>query len=72
MAALENTKMREIGFPEGSPGLVLDRPADKSLAAFKRWIKQMTGALGNSGDGSMTEKDWREAWKTFWSDESDG
>jgi hypothetical protein len=49
---------------------VLDRPADKSLAAFKRWIKQMTGALGSSDDGSMTEKDWREACKKSWSDES--
>ena len=62
--------MREVSSPKGRPSLVLDRLADKSLAGFKRWINQMTGALGATDDGSMNEKDWREAWKKFWSDES--
>ena len=69
MADLGNTKVRKVGSPEGRPSLVLDRPADKSLAAFKRWIGRMIDALGGE-QGGMTEEEWRDAWKKFWSGES--
>ncbi len=67
MSDLENTNPREEGSPNGKPRLILDRPVDRSLAAFKRWINEMTGALGAANDGSMTEEDWRATWRsTFW------
>jgi hypothetical protein len=50
------------------PGGFLSRPADKSLAAYKRWIRGMTGALGGDESDDMTEEKWQESWKKFWSD----
>jgi hypothetical protein len=49
------------------PGGFLSRPEDKSLAAYKRWIQESVSALGGS-KSNLTEKQWREHWKEFWSD----
>ena len=47
---------------------VVSRPSDKSLAAFKKWILDTTKSLGGSEKDDLTEKEWRESWKEFWSE----
>jgi hypothetical protein len=47
---------------------ILSRPKDKSLEAYKAWIKEFTFRLtGKNNPSSMTEEMWVERWKTFWS-----
>jgi hypothetical protein len=43
------------------------RPIDRSLEAYKAWIANMVIRLGGSG-GDMTEEQWIEAHREFWSD----
>ena len=43
------------------------RPLDRSLEAYKGWIKNMVARLGGSGD-DMTEEEWIEMHREFWSD----
>lgn len=43
------------------------RPIDRSLEAYKAWIQNMVIRLGGSG-GDMTEEQWIEAHREFWSD----
>lgn len=45
------------------------RPADKSLPAFKQWILDTTKSLGGSDKNDLKEKEWRKAWKEFWSED---
>jgi hypothetical protein len=44
---------------------VLSRPKDKSLEAFKAWIREITKSLGGSEE-EMTEEEWVQGWKDFW------
>ncbi len=46
--------------------LVLTRPANKGLAAFKEWVMGTVKALGGSNEEQPTEKKWESAWKEFW------
>ena len=50
----------------------LARPRDKSLAAFKEWIRESAKRLsGNSdGDASLSEDDWIILWQDFVLNES--
>jgi len=45
----------------------LARPRDKSLEAFKEWIRESARRLsGNSdGDASLSEDDWIILWQDF-------
>ena len=45
----------------------LARPRDKSLEAFKEWIRESAKRLsGNSdGDASLSEDDWIILWQDF-------
>ena len=55
------------------PELYLDRPEDRSLDAFKRFINDVLDALGgNTSEGRLTEEQWIKAWKKFWTDEESG
>lgn len=40
------------------------RPADKSLEAYKAWIRAMLVRLGGTDD--MTEDQWLAGWREFW------
>ena len=50
----------------------LARPRDKSLEAFKEWIRESAKRLsGNSdGDASLSEDDWIILWQDFVLNES--
>jgi len=50
----------------------LARPRDKSLEAFKEWIRESARRLsGNSdGDASLSEDDWIILWQDFVLNES--
>jgi hypothetical protein len=48
-------------------GRTFTRPIDRSLEAYKAWIQNMVVRLGGSG-GDMTEEQWIEAHREFWSD----
>jgi hypothetical protein len=41
------------------------KPADKSLEAFKKWITDMTKALGGKEE-EISEAEWAEKWREFW------
>ena len=45
------------------------RPKDKSLDAYKAWIKEMTFHLTSKNESVMTEEEWMERWKEFWGKE---
>ncbi len=42
------------------------RPKDKSLEAYKAWIKELAFRMSGKNDDSMTEEKWVERWKEFW------
>jgi hypothetical protein len=48
--------------------VTFSRPKDKSLEAYKAWIKEFTFRLTGKNDNSMTEEMWVEHWKKFWSE----
>ncbi len=47
------------------PVLHLSRPTDRSLKAYKEWVKGITSALGGKS-GGMSDEQWEKAWKEFW------
>ena len=50
------------------PTLVLSQPADRSLEAWKKFIDNTWNKLsGGVPDDSMTEQDYIDGWKEFWS-----
>jgi len=44
------------------------RPLDRSLEAYKAWIRRMVAAMGGGGERTMTDAEWEAAWREFWSD----
>ena len=57
--------------PDSKPQLVLGRPKDKSLAAFKAWARNFGKALAGDGfEDDMTEAEWKSEWQAFWADEA--
>ncbi len=50
----------------GKPVVTFDRPADRSLEAFKAWVNRMGDFFGLADDDETTEDEWREDWKEFW------
>lgn len=51
------------------PTLNLARPADRSLEAFKAFITKMTQKLAPGSASTITEDEWIQYHKEFWSDE---
>lgn len=47
--------------------VILSRPKDKSLEAFKSWIGEISAHLLGDKESTMTEEKWEKAWKEFWS-----
>jgi hypothetical protein len=56
---------------EPQPGRRYSRPLDRSLEAYKAWIRRMVAAVGGSGESTMTDAQWEAAWREFWSDGGD-
>lgn len=56
---------------EPTTGRRYSRPLDRSLDAYKAWIRRMVAALGGSGEDTMTEAEWEEAWREFWADDGE-
>jgi hypothetical protein len=46
---------------------MLSRPKDKSLESYKAWIKEFALSLNPDAKDTMTEEQWIEGWKKFWS-----
>jgi hypothetical protein len=46
---------------------ILSRPKDKSLEAYKAWIKELTFKLTGKNDDPMTDEMWITRWENFWS-----
>jgi hypothetical protein len=46
--------------------LTLSRPADRSLATFKKWINGVMQALKPGAEDTTTEEQWRDAHRRFW------
>ena len=42
------------------------RPKDKSLAAYKIWMKGIARQLEPAAEIEWTEEQWREKWKNYW------
>ncbi len=44
--------------------IFFSRPADRSLEAYKFWIRSVTAQLGGMDD--MTDAEWEAGWREFW------
>ena len=53
-------------------GVLLSRPKDKNLEAYKAWISEMVHITGKKSDNSMSESEWEQAWKDFWNKDDGG
>lgn len=53
------------------PHRLFSRPADRSLVAYKEWIRGMYEALMTQAslpveEDDMTKEEWVSSWKNFW------
>ncbi len=69
--------MAEKKLPSGgqdvrSGGFTRSLAGDKSLEGYKNWIQAMAGNLNLNSKKTMTEEEWVESWKKFWSKEPSG
>ena len=56
---------------QNSP-LVTTRPKDKSLEAYKVWVRELIRRFTTSdSDIQLTEREWRENWKGYWKEHAD-
>ena len=44
----------------------VSRPTDKSLEAYKVWIRELAQKLEKNGEVKWTEEEWLANWKKFW------
>jgi hypothetical protein len=51
--------------PTGQPDFI-GRPRDKSLEAYKDFVRDFVKALGGKDDQDMSEEQWAADWKAFW------
>jgi hypothetical protein len=42
------------------------RPKDKSLEAYRAWLKGIASQLATDAEVQWTEEQWIEKWKKFW------
>jgi len=47
--------------------VLLSRPQDESLEAFKAWISEFVEHLIGPHESTFTEEEWLDAWQKFWS-----
>ena len=52
-----------------SEKVLLSRPKDKSLKAFKAWVDEIYKHLTGKSDDSITDEEMEARWKEFWSKE---
>jgi len=52
--------------PDSTEKVFLSRPRDKTLAAYKEWILELTKRFTGSDNDDMTEAQWEAEWKAFW------
>ncbi len=45
---------------------VYARPADRSLAAYKDFLRALMDAINPGAGDGLSEKWWEEAWREFW------
>jgi hypothetical protein len=51
--------------------LVSTRPKDKSLEAYKAWMRELIERFTTpSTQIEFTEKEWRENWQEYWKEHS--
>jgi len=51
----------------------ISRPKDKSLEAYKAWVKELAGRFTtHKYKVNLTEKEWIESWKEYWAGKSTG
>jgi hypothetical protein len=46
--------------------LVLSKPADNSLAAYKEFVNEFGKSLSDDYQDTLTEAEWKAAWQEFW------
>lgn len=46
--------------------LVLSKPADNSLAAYKEFVNEFGKSLSDDYEDTLTEAEWKAAWQEFW------
>lgn len=46
--------------------LVLSKPADNSLAAYKEFVNEFGKSLSDDYKDTMTDAEWNAAWQEFW------
>ncbi len=62
----EITRRESHSSPSSIRRPVFSRPADRSFAAYKEFLRGMTAALG--GEDNLTEEELRQSWREFWSE----
>jgi hypothetical protein len=51
--------------------IVVSRPADQSLEAYKAWIRELAKNLDKTSEVKWTEEEWIAKWKKFWKEKPD-
>ena len=46
--------------------VVVSRPADQSLEAYKAWITRLAKNIDKNSEVKWTEEEWAANWKKFW------
>jgi hypothetical protein len=46
--------------------LVLSKPANNSLAAYKEFVNEFGRSLSDDYQDTLTEAEWQAAWQEFW------
>ena len=46
--------------------LILGRPVDKTLAAYKEWILGIAEQLTGKRTDDLTPEEWQADWRAFW------
>ena len=55
-----------------SGGFTRSLAGDKSLEAYKNWVSGMVSNIDPNVKETLTEEQWVESWKMFWSEEPSG
>ena len=50
----------------------VSRPKDKSLEAYKVWVKEIASRLTtNDSEIALTEQEWILSWKEYWKEQTE-
>lgn len=50
--------------------IVVSRPADQSLEAYKAWITKLAKNIDKNSEVKWTEEEWIANWKKFWKEKA--